>query len=1466
MLILVILFAFFYATMRSFYLDFYGRLYNEGKKKGFSSKWRLLLISEILFIGTAIGYHFATDQMIIPFLLGFIPPIIFFTFRIILQYIANDGNFTENPKYRKNVKYDLYNEYYKSEEYYNLYYYGTTNKKDVERWAEKFELPPLVRKSSKTPVEDFNSEIEMPALPDLTLVTKPRVKPNKDGPQFIDDTDPMNPPSLAALEEGLKNKRKTSTYVSSSDPSKIPILKAFVNGYLTDNDYLVIGYCVADFILVVLMGIMLTAYATPRWVGGFISFVILTLIFTVEPICRYMMTYKITVSMIITSFFGGLFLLLTCLYLFDITIDFEVNSGLALLYLLALFCYPAFIFLIALLFAWFDNSMKTEKKENIVFWCCYTILFISHFFLYFYVPVLVGVIITVALILFVILRWYIIQWANNGYVLSTAIIRLSILIVVVVFSIALILSLSLSINLSYSLSSLTLLFAFSYLCDMLQVIYTRNNHQLFFSPYIFPIYSFNSKNMSLQTENHFGIDMMIFCILLEIWGCIMTALVHPIEIGLVIMSIAIVIYEIFYIYCSTQVPFKLADEVVFLGDGEIKQAINIALKEYKDRQSKLDLSENDNNENKDKLQQTHYYMSPEEEDDIKEFTCANDVAQALSNDVIDLYKYRKYIERVLTNEDGTQRHIKDEVHIKRVNGLWTLHDAISNSLYGNGPLGFISPCGIFSRLGKWYNNKVACDDRHPLRTKENLRKIIPYDNYLKYMYNEEYRSLLHFIVLLIETAHERVRKYQTSIIKLVREEKFSMIAQEIDPPIDLFKSEEYTISEVKIINEWYASLPPQKKSKFREFKKKYEDDKKIELEEIKLIENKNDKNIEELQSKRELRDKEMLNYYYEQLEERRQDLKDDNETIPENMSESDYCSIRVLDEISRGRQAILTSMYIIIYYFYRPGRQIQYCDSEFPPSEESIGSVPENSEPITGWLSAYSLNQNYKLYNGETDPSDIYEGMMHDYWLTGAISILANAPKNKKGIAYPISKLIINQEKSVTGAYIINIYKNGVYQPIIVDDYFPALSKTFQHAKCAASAMGYNANFSSIWFPLIEKAFAKYYGSYSELQNGFVHQALTMLTGCPSEEIHINDRIHNLNQIGLWGDLITNYKNGYLMGAAVMKGKTDQKSFTEHGILTNIVYPISEVVHIDGYKLIRLHYPADYNFGDMTWKGDWNKNSSLWTSKLKYKLGKKIDDNTFWMSFDDFCRSFYSLYVCYYVQNDKWIKQVVHFRWSKEDETATGLPVETNPDCDLSKAPHYRLRINRPTEVIIKLRQCDKKGNICKKLLPISLFLIQNPLDKFKEFRTKELSHSNVIEYSGKPKPEIELVIRCSLKNGLYGIVVATQNKDEEGPYQLTVYTSRKVKLMPMMTVEELINAKNKLFNVSKDKIIENVKENKLEADISSPIKKIRGPKWKEFYDEENKRKYYYDTTTGKSVWEKPSDFLVGRRITQNNN
>lgn len=1656
-LVFVLLYTFSYATLRAFYLQFRGEivyLNKDGKKPLISFPMRIAIITEIVFVACAVVYHFSTDQLIVPILLGFLPAIIIISFNIFLQYWENGGSFTENPKFRNRNDYNIMDEYYNSVEYYNLYYYGTTNKKEVERWAQNFELPPLDRKvddnninRDKTEGVKVNTIVQMPDLPNLGSLfddnndnDKNKTLPKRNGPNFNSDTEYLTPsksnfkvkmPSLPPIitqstihsdqqpesevlsggsksnpnqkEQNQPASKTTESETNSNnkipevqpesesnknpipvvttpneekgegekksnddnkkddnnenipllqnddleagkvgaskppiptsnldknktiDPAEMSIMKAFFTGNLTSIDYQILALFIIDFILVAAMGILISVITDPHWVGGFVSLTIVSLFFTLEPVFRYFHRYKFTPIIIFNSIVGTLFFIGTLVYLFGMCIEWRLSSSYAMLYLMILFVYPSAIFLFCAIYRWYDNNWKNSELSHKLFWPSYVLLFICHIFLYFFTPSYVAVIVSLVLVLGLVLMYYIYIWSKNGYSVSVATRVRSIALCFILFVIAFIISLIIDINLAYTFSGFIGFIAIGYLFDMCQIFYTRKSPSLYFSPYIFPIYSFDSMKLSLQIDNHFGIDVIIFLMLFTLWGSILTALVHPIEFGLIVISISIIIVEAFYTYCQSQVPFLLANQVMYLGDSEIKYAIHLAMEEYKKRRGvliidgdsekieiaplttmthksgkaktfnmsdkdllgesnilqtngsdiNLDIENNNrnNNNNDDTVheiikpnnnnEENKYNNNEEDNEEIKVVRNALNAAIESFNNKTDLYSFRTFIQKIIPQEDGTQEHIQEEIATKRMNGLWTFSDFWENTMKGMGALGCLSPSGLFNCF---YNSKknvipIAGQD-HPLVTREKLESVIPLDDYLKHEFNEEYRCLLHFICMLIEAAQERVSSEQNKMIKLLRREKYSLVAKNIIPPSKIFLTENYSSIEVKIINDWYSNLDHKTKSLFKRYRKKAQKLKKEEMEETLQLDKKLEEESKDLSKKYKEREYEVLDNYHEQLEERREEFLASDETVPENLSEIDYCSLKLLEEISRGRQAILTSV---------PGRQIQYCDFEFSPSIETVGKLPPKVEPVCGWESALSINPHVKLFgdNG-TDARDIYEGIISDSWLVGAMAMLANYEKNDKGVSIPISKMIINNELSETGAYIINLYKYGVFQPIIVDDFFPVISRNFRETKCASVAMCYTSNFNSLWPSLIEKAFAKYRGCYTELQKGFVKEALEMMTGYPAEEIKIYNETRNIHRIIFWENLLRSSRNGYIMGVAVMTGFENEKEYTsDYGILTNTVYPICDVREVDGNQLIKLKYPSKPDEGDLTWKGDWNSNSSLWTSRINYKLNKndeKDDENTFWMCLDDFCNAFKSLYICYYLLPEKWTKQIINSEWSKRDGTATGLPSISNPNCNLTKAPHYKLRLRRVTEIVIKLRQCDSNGDISKKLLPISMYVVQNPYNRYKQFRLSELTHANIISYSGNPRNEIEIEIRCTLKRGCYGIIVATLDP-VESPYQLTVYSSEKLKVSKMCSVEQLKHLDDKLFKMPGKEVENNEKEldhfkPKINKVLSSDsIKQKTKPKWKVFYDETNKRKYYYDTLTGKSVWEKPPDFNVGRKV-----
>jgi len=62
---------------------------------------------------------------------------------------------------------------------------------------------------------------------------------------------------------------------------------------------------------------------------------------------------------------------------------------------------------------------------------------------------------------------------------------------------------------------------------------------------------------------------------------------------------------------------------------------------------------------------------------------------------------------------------------------------------------------------------------------------------------------------------------------------------------------------------------------------------------------------------------------------------------------------------------------------------------------------------------------------------------------------------------------------------------------VTVDDYFPCQPKQ--------GPIFSRANGNELWVLLLEKAYAKYHGSYMLLRGGFASEGMMDLTGCPTQ-------------------------------------------------------------------------------------------------------------------------------------------------------------------------------------------------------------------------------------------------------------------------------------------------------------------------------------------------------------------------------
>ena len=89
-----------------------------------------------------------------------------------------------------------------------------------------------------------------------------------------------------------------------------------------------------------------------------------------------------------------------------------------------------------------------------------------------------------------------------------------------------------------------------------------------------------------------------------------------------------------------------------------------------------------------------------------------------------------------------------------------------------------------------------------------------------------------------------------------------------------------------------------------------------------------------------------------------------------------------------------------------------------------------------------------------------------------------------------IECMFTSHEVNKAGIYMLLFFVNGVRTPIIVDDYIPCINKK----PCFACSEDEN----DIWCILLEKAWAKLYGSYKRMEGGDPSFAASHLSGSPA--------------------------------------------------------------------------------------------------------------------------------------------------------------------------------------------------------------------------------------------------------------------------------------------------------------------------------------------------------------------------------
>ena len=300
-------------------------------------------------------------------------------------------------------------------------------------------------------------------------------------------------------------------------------------------------------------------------------------------------------------------------------------------------------------------------------------------------------------------------------------------------------------------------------------------------------------------------------------------------------------------------------------------------------------------------------------------------------------------------------------------------------------------------------------------------------------------------------------------------------------------------------------------------------------------------------------------------------------------------------------------------------------------------------------------------------------------------------------------------------------------------------------------------------------------GSYANIEKGDVAHALTMLTGAESHEVLLAQESRGAKKAMLWDNMVRWRTNGFLLGAGTVTADNADHEIQDSGLVFGACYCVYDVMVVDGHRLLRMRNPP----GDRAeWRGDWNDNSATWTRRLKALAGwTDVADNTFWISFDDFCHAFRSLYVCHHFNPRHWPARVFHGDWT--EDFAAGLPTRFNKECALDNNTQYTLTLFRPTQVCITLSQVDHEGLAAPEVHPIALYVVQH-VAKDRAMRVKELNTRNIVASSGDVVRQRSVKCYCLLEPRAYTILCATFLRGMEGPFRVTVQSNFPVKIGPL--------------------------------------------------------------------------------------
>jgi hypothetical protein len=387
----------------------------------------------------------------------------------------------------------------------------------------------------------------------------------------------------------------------------------------------------------------------------------------------------------------------------------------------------------------------------------------------------------------------------------------------------------------------------------------------------------------------------------------------------------------------------------------------------------------------------------------------------------------------------------------------------------------------------------------------------------------------------------------------------------------------------------------------------------------------------------------------------------------------------------------------------KPDVSEMFVDLEFPPTSTSIGKtiaedkmsrlrISIKDRDCAQWLRLPDyIRRINKLHEsapielfGDIEPNDLTQGIVGDCWLLATMACFAEFPN-------AIESLFVDTSAGYLGKYSIRLFNLDTrdWEIVTIDDYIPCrieddYSSVPFRIRPEDGVRVYDArvppakklkplfavpNGNQMWAALLEKATAKFVGTYAGIAGGHEPFAMMAFTGFPQvyqfKRAPVDER-KTIAALGRWergwaqwagkaspscgyrpildedGKYMQNEllfkrlveydRMNYVLAASIVcfePPRTAEGYIRKDGLVLGHAYSLLAVEHFPdkNIRLVKLRNPhgrGTQNF-PTEWNGDWSDDSPLWAAHpdiARVVAHQAANDGIFWMSFSDFVKSF----------------------------------------------------------------------------------------------------------------------------------------------------------------------------------------------------------------------------------------------------